>query len=262
VKVVKVKSDHADANSITPLDFLLGVMRDVKSPATLRLRVARMVAPYIHPKGEPSRQDEARPEMMVVDDPYGFNPEMLETLHRDVERLRALEPPQVESFSPEKYAEYRAALEKVKQTPAYLELEHSIADKFPSTYKELDSRLDRARLTELEEKGKTRPPLTAAEEIEQRHLRARLACYAKTPQGADCRRMNSLRALSADLRFPEEEEELKGLEARYPEVPFDPTHERFIIPGDDNLRRASLAWRKMASKASTDKRERWPRSGS
>jgi hypothetical protein len=253
VKVVKVKSDHADANSITPLDFLLGVMRDVKSPATLRLRVARMVAPYIHPKGEPSRQDEARPEMMVVDDPYGFNPEMLETLHRDVERLRALEPPQVESFSPEKYAEYRAALEKVKQTPAYLELEHSIADKFPSTYKELDSK--------LEEKRKTRP-LTAAEEIEQRHLRARLACYAKTPQGADCRRMNSLRALSADLRFPEEEEELKGLEARYPEVPFDPTHERFILPGDDNLRRAALAWRKMASKASTDKRERWPRSGS
>src|SRR5215831_10289973 len=42
VKVVKVKSDHADADSITPLDFLLGVMRDVKRPETLRLRVARM----------------------------------------------------------------------------------------------------------------------------------------------------------------------------------------------------------------------------
>ena len=33
--------------------------------------------------------------------------------------------------------------------------------------------------------------------------------------------MNSLRALGADYRLPEEEEELKSLEARYPEVPFD-----------------------------------------
>jgi len=114
VKIVRVKSDPADLDSITPLDFLLGVMRDAKSPAGLRLRVARMVAPYIHTKGEPRRQDQARPEMMVVDDPYGFNPEMLESLHRDVERLRALKPPHVESFSPEKYAEYSAALEKVK----------------------------------------------------------------------------------------------------------------------------------------------------
>jgi len=127
-----VKSEPADLDSITPLDFLLGVMRDAKSPAGLRLRVARMVAPYIHTKGEPRRQDQARPEMMVVDDPYGFNPEMLESLHRDVERLRALEPPQDKEFRPENYAEYRAALEKVKQTPAYLELEKSIADKFPS----------------------------------------------------------------------------------------------------------------------------------
>jgi hypothetical protein len=192
---------------------------------------------------------------MVGEDPYGFDPETLESLRQDQERLRALlKRHEDEQGLPWNFAEYYAALEKVKQTPAYVELEKRIADKFPSTYKELDSRLDRARLTELEEEGKARP-LTAAEEIEQRHLRARLACYAETPQGADCRRMNSLRALSADLRFPEEEEELKGLEARYPEVPFDPTRERFIIP-DDNLRRASLAWRKMASNASTDKRER------
>jgi hypothetical protein len=262
VKVVKVKSDHADADSITPLDFLLGVMRNAKSPESLRLRVAGMVAPYVHPRGEPGQLEETRAALMVDEDPYGFDPEILESLSQDQERSRALLKRHEDGQGlPWDFAEYYAALEKVKQTPAYVELEKRIADKFPSTYKELDSRLDRARLTELEEKGKTRP-LTAAEEIEQRHLRARLACYAETPQGADCRRMNSLRALSADLRFPEEEEELKGLEARYPEVPFDPTHERLIIPGDDNLRRASLAWRKMASKASTDKRERWPRSGS
>ena len=70
VKVVKVKSDqvdedpygfdpeileslsqHADADSITPLDFLLGVMRNVKSPASLRQRVARMMASLRSSKG-------------------------------------------------------------------------------------------------------------------------------------------------------------------------------------------------------------------
>jgi hypothetical protein len=79
VKVVKVKSDqvdedpygfdpeileslsqHADADSITPLDFLLGVMRNVKSPASLRLRVAKMVVPYVHPRGEPGQLEETR----------------------------------------------------------------------------------------------------------------------------------------------------------------------------------------------------------
>jgi hypothetical protein len=51
VKVVKVIDAYSD--SVTPLDFLLGVMRDADSPPTLRLRVAGIVAPYVHQKGEP-----------------------------------------------------------------------------------------------------------------------------------------------------------------------------------------------------------------
>ena len=252
VKIVRVNTDPADLDSITPLDFLLGVMRDAKSPAGLRLRVARMVAPYIHTKGEPRRQDEARPEMMVVDDPYGFNPEMLESLHRDVERLRALEPPQVESFSPEKSAEYGAALEKVKQTPAYLELEKSIADKFPSNYNELDSRQDHARLRELEAESKTRP-LTAAEETEQKHLQARRALYAQTRQAADCYRMDFFKAVRADLLFPEEKEELQRLEARYPEVPCDPTRfERWQILSFEAFRPIERRVRERAQKERRD----------
>src|SRR5262249_3150038 len=139
VKVVKVKSDHADADSITPLDFLLGVMREAKSPATLRLRVAGMVAPYVHPRGEPSQLEEMRAALMVGADPYGFDPGTLESLRQDQERLRALlKRHEDEQGLPWNFAEYYAALEKVKQTPAYVELEKRIADKFPSTYKELD----------------------------------------------------------------------------------------------------------------------------
>ena len=58
VKVVRVKSDDADVDSITPLDFLLGVMRDENSPTPLRLKVTGIVAPYIHPKGKPNEVDE------------------------------------------------------------------------------------------------------------------------------------------------------------------------------------------------------------
>jgi hypothetical protein len=75
------------------------------------------------------------------------------------------------------WREFAAACEKAKQTPAYLELAKSIEEKqaalkCPPTYKELDSRQDRARLKELEAESEGRP-LTAGEKIEQRHLQAR-----------------------------------------------------------------------------------------
>jgi hypothetical protein len=129
VKVVKVKSDYADADTVTPLDFLLGMMRNVKSPASLRLRVARMVAPYVHSRGEPGQLEETRATLMVDADPYGFDPEILESLRQDQERLRALK--RLEDEPPWNFA---AALEEVKQTPAYVELEKRIVDKFPPTY--------------------------------------------------------------------------------------------------------------------------------
>ena len=90
VKVVKVHSGDATAHSVTPLDFLLGVMRDANSPPTLRLRAAGMVAPYVHPKGEPSQIDEVLNEMTVVDDPYGFDVnigDIQKSIDQDEERL-------------------------------------------------------------------------------------------------------------------------------------------------------------------------------
>jgi hypothetical protein len=85
-----------------------------------------MVAPYVHLKGDLSQLDETRAEMIVVEDPYGFDPETLDSLRQDQERLRALEPPQDEQGWPESYAEYRSALEKVKETPAYVNLRNAL----------------------------------------------------------------------------------------------------------------------------------------
>ena len=91
VKVVKVASD-ANAHSVTPLDFLLGVMRDANNDPALRLRAAGLVAPYLHPKGEPN---EAPSEMTVVDDPYGFGADIGDTqksIEQAQEQLRSLRP--------------------------------------------------------------------------------------------------------------------------------------------------------------------------
>jgi hypothetical protein len=107
-------------------------------------------------------------------------------------------------------------------------------------YKELDSRRDRARLKELETEGKTRP-LTDAEEHERKHLHARLAAYALTPESAECAQMNLLKATRADLLTPEEKEELTRLEARYPDVPLDRTRiEQTMLLARESVRQLML----------------------
>ena len=65
------KRVHANAppdTSMTPLEFLLRVMRDVGTPANLRLRIASLLARYVHPRrtADGSRK-------IVVQDPTGFN---------------------------------------------------------------------------------------------------------------------------------------------------------------------------------------------
>jgi hypothetical protein len=226
VKVVKVSSEDAHSK-VAPLDFLLGVMRDPDSPPAVRLRVVGIVAPYVHPKGEPSEMDGSPVAMTVVEDPYGFDADIgdkLQSILRDQERLRSLEARYLDSMN---IHEFIAASEKAKQTPAYLELAKSIEEqqaalKCPPTYKELDSRRDHARLRELEAESKARP-FTAAEKIEQQHLQARHDAYSRTSEGVDCKRMNFLKAFKPHLLMPEEQEELARLEARYPEVPLDLT---------------------------------------
>ena len=96
VKVAKVNADDNDADAhIMPLDFLLGVMRDPHSPPDLSLRAAGIVAPFVHSKGEPNQVDEAPGQTIVVEDPYGFDVDIgdtLESIHQDQERLGPLMP--------------------------------------------------------------------------------------------------------------------------------------------------------------------------
>jgi hypothetical protein len=57
-----------DVGKPTPLDFPLGVMRDPDTPANLRLRIASLLARYLH-----SKRSTGGPPKIVVDDPTGFS---------------------------------------------------------------------------------------------------------------------------------------------------------------------------------------------
>ncbi len=243
VEIGKADADDAeDADAhVLPLDFLLGVMRDPNTPPHLRLRAAGLVAPFVHSKGEPPPADGAPGEMRVIADCYGFDADLaarMESIHQDQARLRALAPGVIEVIQQLRQAD-------IGKTTAQLELEKSIADKraaltCPPSYKELDSRRDRARLKELAA-GATKRPLAAAEETEQRHLQARVEVYSWTPEAADCEKMNYLKALSPELRSAEDDQQLERLTARYGDVPLDTTLiEDHVLLAREAIRRIRL----------------------
>ena len=49
-KVTLVKAAEIAASGLTPLEFMLQVLRDVAIDAPLRMEAAKNAAPYVHPK--------------------------------------------------------------------------------------------------------------------------------------------------------------------------------------------------------------------
>jgi hypothetical protein len=52
---------------LSPVDYLLSVMNDAQAPPGLRIKAARVTAPYVH-----ARVGQAAPDEAAIDDPYGF----------------------------------------------------------------------------------------------------------------------------------------------------------------------------------------------
>ena len=75
---------------VPPLDFLLGLMRDPQTPPHLRIRLAHIVAPYVHLKIAYGMRPE---DTLVVDDPFGFviDPAVAMALRDDKLRVKYLE---------------------------------------------------------------------------------------------------------------------------------------------------------------------------
>jgi hypothetical protein len=220
VKTAKVSvaaPQRDDGPEVTPLGFLLGVMRDADTPPHLRIRVAAMVAPYVHAKRVTADPSENPVETtVVVDDPYGFKiePAVARALRDDKQRL-------VEFLrSPERYP-YRdeAAAEMAELKARIAEIGKTL--ECPSGYMEMDAREDGQRLNELDSVRRRGAVLTTAEDFEDAHLHARLEAYDRSPEGVGRQRISELK-FSMRLT-PAEENELADLQARYPDLPLDMT---------------------------------------
>lgn len=49
-RATAAKAEEVAASGLTPLDYMLTVMRDTKAPADRRDDMAKAAAPYVHPK--------------------------------------------------------------------------------------------------------------------------------------------------------------------------------------------------------------------
>ena len=89
-KAAALASASADP-TLTPLQFLLGVMRDPKAPTGLRVQVARAAAPLVHGKSKFASVEDRAGYAVAVEGPDGFKIDMAEAkAFRDMEHRRAV----------------------------------------------------------------------------------------------------------------------------------------------------------------------------
>lgn len=148
-------------------------MRDPETPPHLRIKVANILAPYVHPKRGRSKNE------IAIDDPYGFTyePAVARALRDDYLRLDLLQA--------------TPHLRPRDDDGGQKEIEARIAETLkglecPAGYTELQSRKDGERLDELKRKRKSPRPynkLTDEEDAEEAHLRARVEAYGQSAEG-------------------------------------------------------------------------------
>lgn len=56
-KVTRLRLEAEQAANLSPLDFLLAVIRDTELPMAMRVEAARACLPYVHTKVEPNNFD-------------------------------------------------------------------------------------------------------------------------------------------------------------------------------------------------------------
>jgi hypothetical protein len=179
--------EHEAANvpaqrTMTPLEFLLGVMRNPDTAANLRLRIASLVTRYVHP-----RHIADGAAKIEVNDPTGFSidPPLAREL-RDAKRrydfLWTTSVSQPEHFKREG-AGLRARIE---------EIELSLECPCPSLYGKKERKADHERLQALSRIRYSGLKLSAHEDVEEAWLTARLASWETIPDGAAQTRLRAL----------------------------------------------------------------------
>ena len=215
----KLNATEAEgAADLSPLDYLLSVMTDPEAEPRLRIKAARIAAPYLHANALP------HPDQMslVIDDPFGFDPAVSAEIRDDVRRLGQFfrKKQNVNHDQKQPANKDQWMLDLLTPDPEREELKARISARLktvqcPAGYGPEEVAKDEKRLNQLSMKRMTPPhnAVSEAEVTEEAHLEMRVRVYYWCRfKGLESRSLGG--GLSAS-----EESELDELRKRYP----DPT---------------------------------------
>jgi hypothetical protein len=213
---------------ITPLDFLLGIMRDHTVPPELRIRVAQAAAPFVHAKpGNPQLADPmTNAKQIEGTSEFVIEPGLARTLRDDSARLTQFAFRTHSPSAPGGPLDPAEIEEEAMLSARVAETARAIV--CPANYGPKEARKDRDRLHHFYCKRISPPScgggaLSEAEDAEEAQLTARVAAFEESPEGRARNRIVELEFDSFSRALTDTEtEELESLRKIYPDLPPDP----------------------------------------
>jgi hypothetical protein len=207
--------------TISPLQFLLGVMRDPQAPTDLRIRVARAAAPLVHGKPGIGSPGGGKASAIRETDGFAIDIEEAKAL-RDIEhRLSVLLR---KRYAPSENGGPLTAAEIAEESELRaLISKRSAALVSPPGYGPQDAMEDNNRLHQLNCKRLSPAScgggeLKGADDQEEALLTARVAAFRHSPEGRDRQRITELEVYR-QYRNSDEQAELDQLRVVYPKGP-------------------------------------------
>jgi len=217
----------APNSNVSPLEFLLNIMRDPHLPFELRIMVAQIAAPFVHPKPRSVRCIDQGASGEQIDSASLFNmdPALAKRLRDDDVRLHELYQKEV---NPKETGGPLTAADEQERATLRARIDETVKTlRCPPGYGAIEARKDRHRLEDFFSKRliirRCGGTLTDAEDVEEAQLTARVAAFDQTPEGRGRRRtVELLRRPRRDGLSPAEQIELEILRGLYPKLPPDP----------------------------------------
>ena len=212
---------------ISPLEFLLGIMRDPNVSSEWRIKVAQATLPFVHARLGSARPGDPAATAKLIDGTGAFTIDNAEAkaLRDGGDPLSAVEV--------EEESGLRARI-----------YDRAGAIGCPTGYGLKQAQKDSNRLHQLYCKRISTPScgggaLSDAEDAEEAQLRARVAAFDESPQGCARRRIRDIEMQDfGGGRSAAEQSEFDNLRTLYPDLPLD---------SDDPLTEAFEAWRQVAA---------------
>jgi len=224
---------------ISPLNFLLGIMRNPNVSSELRFKAAQTTLPYVHARPGSARLGDPAGTAKLIDGTGAFiiDNAVATALRDDYHRLGELVR--------KKYGDPLSAAELEEES----KFRARIAGKAraigcPAGYGLKQAQKDSNRLHQLYCKRISPPSsggaaLPDTEDTEEAQLRARVAAFDESLEGCARRRIRELEMQGfRGGRSAAEQDELDNLQTLHPDLPLDP---------DDPLTEAFEAWRGVAA---------------